>query len=114
MTKRGDSVLQAVARALCEAQWGEGSWDSDALCEAERTEYFVMADAALVAYVRHPQGQTKQRRIGWYAGRKAAACCLPARLNDPPPKNDFELGRMLGLADYAQRILALKPPSAAP
>lgn len=43
-------IIKAMARAICDAEWGEGHWDSDALSQNERTAYEAMATDALAAY----------------------------------------------------------------
>ena len=42
-----DDLRCKIARAVCDAEWGDGHWDSDALSQDERASYEAMAGAAI-------------------------------------------------------------------
>jgi len=42
-----DELVEKVARAICDAEWDKGHYDSDAMSKSERGAYEALARAAL-------------------------------------------------------------------
>lgn len=53
MTEPAPNFVSDIARAICDAEWGRGHWDSDAISQDECAAYDEMARAAIRAYEAH-------------------------------------------------------------
>jgi hypothetical protein len=69
------NLITRVARAICDAEWCTGHYDSGALSESERGVYGVMARAAIAAMREPTAGMIGE-------GESAASVYLAKPTND--------------------------------
>jgi hypothetical protein len=82
------NLRERVARAICDTDWGEGHYDSDALSQLELTAYEIMASAVIAIVLE-----------------EAAKECMEEL---PEGDDEFTKGYRLACEENARNLRALK------
>ena len=64
-----DAAHEAVARAICDTEWGGGYFKSAECSDNERAAYRAMASAAIAAYRASPAGAAADKAQALEAAR---------------------------------------------